>query len=394
MSFEDRWLLPDGVEDVLPPQARRVEAVRRHLLDLFETWGYEYVIPPMIEYLESLLTGTGHDLDLKTFKIVDLMTGRTMGMRADITPQVARIDAHSLNREGVSRLCYAGTVVQAKADSMLSSRVPLSVGAEMFGEASRKADIEIVSLMVESIASLELKEIHVDLGDVGIFRQLLNSLSLTPVQRDHLFAAVQKKSGAEIARLCAVFGLSEAETTLLTALPDLCGDQSMLARAEQVFAAHEGILACVANLREVADAITTRFDDLNIYFDLGELRGYAYHTGMVFAAYVNGTRDVCAKGGRYDDIGEVFGRGQRGATGFSLDVRALAEAWAPTMAERATVLVPASQGPIADSAGQWQEICRLRQAGYIVLESGNLNDHDFTLVFDNDQWRLVAREGE
>ena len=387
MDIVDRWLLPAGVEDVLPPQARRHEEVRRRFLDLFESWGYDYVIPPMIEYLESLLTGTGRDLDLKTFKVVDLLTGRTMGLRADITPQVARIDAHSLNREGVVRLCYAGTVVQSQADTMLCSRIPLSVGAEMFGESGVKADAEIVSLMIASLRSLGFSPIHLDLGDVDIFRQLLESLSLTDSNQELLFDAVQRKSVAEIRELCAGMELSDQQTRLLVELPGLSGDQAVLRRAKDIFKDVPGIVSAIDSLHQVSKTLSERFDDLHIYYDLSELRGYAYHTGIVFAAHVDGVREVVAKGGRYDHIGEVFGRSRRGATGFSVDVRLVAEAANVDLTERQTVCVP--RVPEGRETSLWREAQRLREAGYVVLESGSANGHDFELIYQDGGWQLV-----
>ena len=387
MGIVDRWLLPDGVEDVLPPRARRHEEVRRRLLDLFESWGYDYVIPPMIEYLESLLTGTGRDLDLKTFKMVDLLTGRTLGLRADITPQVARIDAHSLNRDGVVRLCYAGTVVQSRADTMLASRTPLSVGAEMFGESGVKADAEIVSLMVASLKSLGFSPIHLDLGDVDIFRQLLESLACGESGQELLFDAVQRKSVAEIRELCAGMKLSDRQTRLLVELPGLSGGQDALGRAESLFKDIPGIISAIDSLRQVSKTLSERFDDLHIYFDLSELRGYAYHTGIVFAAYVDSVREVVAKGGRYDHIGEVFGRGQRGATGFSVDVRLVAEAARVDLAGKQTVCIP--EVPEDRRASLWREAQRLRDEGYVVLESGSANGRDFELIYQDGTWQLV-----
>jgi ATP phosphoribosyltransferase regulatory subunit len=388
MGIVDRWLLPDGVEDMLPSQAKRLEEVRRRLLDLFSTWGYEYVIPPMIEYLESLLTGTGGDLDLKTFKVVDFLTGRTMGVRADITPQVARIDAHSLNRDGVARLCYAGTVVQAQTDSMLASRTPLSVGAELFGDSTSKADTEIVSLMVESLKSLGFDAVHVDLGDVDIFRQLMSRFSLNADQQESLFEAVQRKSVAEISSHCTTFCLSEADSLLLTQLPGLTGNDSVLERARSLFKTYKGIIASIDNLQQVSDIIAGRFTDLDIYFDLSELRGYAYHTGIVFAAYVDGSRSVVAKGGRYDHIGDVFGREARGATGFSIDVRSLTEKVMLPEESRKCVWIP--EVPTGEEDSLWQQIQQLRVEGYIVVESGQPDGFDHHLDFQDGQWQLVS----
>lgn len=383
MSIADRWLLPDGVEDVLPPQAGRLEEVRRRLLDLYSAWGYEYVIPPMVEYIDSLLTGTGRDLDLKTLKVTDILSGRTMGIRADITPQVARIDAHSLKRDGVSRLCYAGTIVQSKADGMLESRTPVSVGAELFGDASTRGDIEIVSLMIESLKSLGFDSIHVDLGDVDIFRQLVGSLSLDEQQQEKLFTSVQKKTVQEIKKQCESFALGDETSHLLCELPGLTGDIETLQRARELFSDYPGILACINNLETVSGEILNRYGDLDIYFDLSELRGYAYHTGIVFAAYVDGISQVVAKGGRYDHVGQVFGRGARGATGFSVNVRSLFNDAAISYETRPSVLA------VTNVSGQWQEIQRLRNEGYTVVESGEAGDYDFSLVHEDGQWQLV-----
>jgi ATP phosphoribosyltransferase regulatory subunit len=342
----------------------------------------------MIEYLESLLTGTGRDLDLKTFKVVDFLTGRTMGVRADITPQVARIDAHSLNSDGVARLCYAGTVVQAQADSMLANRTPLSVGAELFGDSTSKADTEIVSLMIESLKSLGFDAVHVDLGNVDIFRQLMSGFALNTDQQELLFEAVQRKSVAEIGERCEAFGLSEGDSLLLTQLPGLTGSNSVLERARSLFKAHEGILASIDNLQQVSDTIACRFTDLDVYFDLSELRGYAYHTGIVFAAYVNGSRSVVAKGGRYDHIGQVFGREARGATGFSIDVRSLTEK--VKLPEESIKSVWVSEVPTGEEDSLWQRIKQLRTEGYIVVESGQPEGFSHQLDFQNGQWQLVS----
>ncbi len=386
MSIVDRWLLPDGIEDVLPPQAKQLEGIRRRLLDLYETWGYDYVIPPMVEYLESLLTGTGHDLDLKTFKVVDLLTGRTMGLRADITPQVARIDAHSLGREGVVRLCYAGTVVQSLPDDMLASRTPLSVGAELFGETSSKGDLEIVSLMVESLKLLGFDAIHVDLGDVAIFRQLMDELDVTESQQEILYQLVQKKAGAELAATAAELGLSDDKAKLVCELPGLCGDSTVLNKARELFSGHKGILECIDNLELVASQLSDRYAELDVYFDLSELRGFEYHTGIIFAAYVDGVGQV-ARGGRYDHIGEVFGRTARGATGFSVNVRRLVRENLNDSEQPEKVVV----GEIdSDKTGiLWDEVQRLRSEGYVVVESGDQSGFDYELRHDGNNWQLV-----
>jgi len=387
MSIVDRWLLPDGVEDVLPPEAARMEEARRCLLDLFSTWGYEYVIPPIVEYLESLLTGTGHDLELKTLKVTDLLSGRTMGLRADITPQVARIDAHSLNCPGVTRLCYAGTVVHSQTDGLLESRTPLSVGAELFGDSSNHGDVEIVSLMIESLRVLGLEGIKVDLGDVAIYRQLVESLGLNPDQQEQMFAAVQMKSIREVSILSEMFGLSANEAELLCVLPGLTGHVSVLDEARRTFNLYPGIISCLDNLQRIAESIMARYDNIDVYLDLSELRGYAYHTGIVFAAYVKNIRQVVAKGGRYDHIGEVFGREGRGATGFSINVRSIIDETTISYETSPTVLVVSK-----NELGLWQEITRLREEGYTVVESGEMADYDFGLVYKNDGWLLTQGE--
>ncbi len=416
MSIVDRWLLPDGVADVLPPQAKQLEQSRRRLLDLYETWGYRYVIPPMVEFLESLLTGTGHDLDLKTFKVVDLLTGRTMGIRADITPQVARIDAHSLNQEGVVRLCYAGTVVQSQPDTMLANRTPISVGAELFGETSSKADLEIVSLMAESLKSLGFDRLHIELGDVAIFRQVMASLSIAGEKKDVLFDLIQKKAVAELRASAVAFGLSPDDVELICKLPNLCGDKPVLEAARRCFSQSSlnktslnksaGILHCIDNLERIADALTSRFANLDIYFDLSELRGYAYHTGIVFAAScvdgVDGVGEVIAKGGRYDHIGEVFGRDARGATGFSINIHSLPARAVLTEPEQQRVCLGEAlveHLPEQLSGELWQEIQRLRAAGYVVVETtvttagtNDSNGFDFILEYADGQWRLVGSD--
>jgi ATP phosphoribosyltransferase regulatory subunit len=344
----------------------------------------------MIEYIESLLTGTGRDLDLKTFKIVDFMTGRTMGVRADMTPQVARIDAHSLNSDGVARLCYAGTVIQTQADSMLANRTPLSVGAELFGDSTSNADIEIVSLMIESLKALGFEDVYVDLGNVDIFRQLMAEFSLYPDCQELLHEAVQRKSIPEIVSLCKAAGLSENDSFLLSQLPGLTGSTSILERARTLFKEHDGVLTSIENLQQVSDGIAMRFSDLKIYFDLSELRGYAYHTGIVFAAYLNGSRSLVAKGGRYDDIGKVFGRDARSATGFSVDVKSLAQK--VLASERPRKCVWVSDVPSGAEYSLWQKIQQLRSDGYTVVESGQPDDFDYRLEFQNDQWQLLSGE--
>lgn len=387
MSIADRWLLPDGVEEVLPPEARHLEFIRRRLLDSFAAWGYELVITPMVEYLESLLTGTGEDLDLKTFKVTDQVSGRTMGIRADMTPQVARIDAHSLDREGIVRLCYAGTILHATADNMLASRTPISIGAELFGDSSTRADLEIVSLMIESIRREQVDPVHVELGDVGIFRDLTHSVGVTGRIEEMLFELIQHKDMAELGARAAQLELAPGLTEKIIRLPSLCGGIEILDDARRLFEDDAAIIKRLDNLAEVARRLGARFPELDLYYDLSELRGYNYHTGIVFAAYgASGQR--FAKGGRYDHVGEVFGRA-RAATGFDIDLKTLAASARYAAAAVNRVHAPQQAGAEED-AGRWAFITGLREKGYVVVEQVDADDAcDYRLVQDAGEWKIV-----
>jgi len=392
MSIVDRWLLPDGVEDILPTQAAELELIRRRLLDLYASWGYQYVIPPMVEFLESLLTGSGRDLDLKTFKVIDLVSGRTMGIRADLTPQVARIDAHSLNRSGAARLCYAGTVLHSKADNMLVSRTPVKVGAELFGESNRDGDLEIVSLMIESFRTLGIEGVHLELGDVSIFHQLVGLAGLGEQAQEELFALVQRKAFAELSQAIGRLEIEELLGNLLRQLPSLCGDSSVLAKSKDLFSDYPSILDRLENLEWLVEGLLSRFPDIKIYCDLSELRGYNYHTGIVFAAYVGHSGQALAKGGRYDHIGEVFGR-RRGATGFDVVLNGLSGSPELTPDKKKTVI--ALKNNEATEQSRWEKVQSLREQGYIVIESGDLlEEFDFELVYESTEWHLRKVEHE
>jgi ATP phosphoribosyltransferase regulatory subunit len=311
------WLLPEGIEDLLPDEARHVEALRRRLLDEFERHGYQLVAPPLLEYVESLLTGSGRDLDLRTFKLVDQMSGRTLGVRADITPQVARIDAHLLNRKGVTRLCYCGSVLHTRQAGLLASREPLQIGAELYGHAGQEADSEIIRLLARTLELAAIATTRIDLGHVGIFRALLAGSGLTGSAEEELFSALQAKDVPAVRELTA--GLPAASRDALLALPDLYGGPEVLDAAARRLPVTSDITAALATLRGLAHDLA----DLPIGFDLADLRGYHYHNGVVFAAYCDGSPGAVALGGRYDMVGESFGRG-RPATGFSIDLRDLA----------------------------------------------------------------------
>lgn len=362
MATVDRWLLPDGIEEVLPPEAARVEAARRQVLDLFQRWGYEFVVTPHIEYLESLLTGAGQDLDLRTFKVTDPASGRLMGFRADITPQVARMDAHSLRREGPNRLCYAGSVLHARPRALATSRSPIQLGAELYGDASPASDVEVISLMLDMLAMAEVPDVHMDLGHVGIYRGLARAAGLSGEAEQALFDALQRKAVDEVAALTD--GLPAELAGMLRALAELCGSREVLEQAAAVLADAPAVVkAALADLVVIADALAQRYPQLPLYFDLGELRGYHYHTGVVFAAFVPGVGESIAQGGRYDHIGADFGRA-RPATGFSTDLKTLV-----TLGQvRLDAPVQGIWAP-AEGAGLWQAVQQLRRDGRRVVQA-------------------------
>lgn len=318
----ERWLLPEGISELLPSQAARFEALQRKLLDMYQSWGYERVIPPLIEYLESLLTGTGNDLDLQTFKLTDQLTGRMMGVRADMTPQVARIDAHILKRDVPTRLCYMGSVLQTRPKNHGGSRSPLQIGVELYGHSGIESDLEVLRLMVATLQVAGLEQVHLDLGHVGIFRSLARQAGVDDGGEAQLFDALQRKAVPDIEELVESLKLDGKVAAMLLALAQLNGDLSVLDEASIVLqGADEGVQQALQQLRQMAESVSG-IDGVSLHLDLAELRGYHYHTGMVFAAFVAGQGAAIAQGGRYDDIGEVFGRA-RPATGFSTDLRAL-----------------------------------------------------------------------
>lgn len=363
MKNVDRWLLPDGVEEILPAQAQGVEQLRRQLLDLYRCWGYELVIPPLLEFTESLFSGVGRDLELLTLKVTDQLSGRTMGLRADMTPQAARMDAHSFRRNGVNRLCYADHVLHAKPKSPLAIRTPLQVGVELFGEAGLEADIEVISLLLESLTSVGVDSITLDVGHVSIYQALAESLAISDSQEQVLFNLLQSKDQAEIQAWVKQHVASEEAGQWLIALSTLSGGISVLEKAQQALAsAPAEAHAAIDELMEVAHAITHRYPAVNLYFDLSELRGYHYHTGTVFAAYAEGYGDAIANGGRYDHIGEAFGR-SRPATGFGLNLTSVMSLSEITLSSKSSgIYAPASTDP-----QQWQKVQTLRQQGERVV---------------------------
>ena len=340
MTDMKRWLLPDGVEEILPVEAYKLESLRRELLDLYKSWGYEFVITPLIEYLDSLLVGSSHDLDLHTFKITDQLSGRMMGIRADITPQAARIDAHCLNREGPARLCYADNVLHTKPRGIMTSRVPIRIGAELYGHNGVECDIELVCLMHQTLKAIEINDFHIVLGHVGIFRTLVHEAKLKESTERELFEAVQRKAYDEIDLVLSKSVSDSVLRGMLQNLTRLSGDEETLSKALTVFAdAPDSVKAELKELVAIVEEVKQRIPDIVLCFDLCELRGYEYHTGIVFAAYSPNYGRAVAKGGRYDHIGEVFGRA-RPASGFDSDLKVLARLSKKVPEKKAGILAP------------------------------------------------------
>ncbi|MDC0661695.1 ATP phosphoribosyltransferase regulatory subunit [Marinobacter sp. SS21] len=387
MTVSDRWLLPDGVEDILPPLAGRIESLRRDVMDTCQRWGYQLVIPPLIEYLESLFTGTGHDLELQTFKLTDQLTGRMMGVRADMTPQAARIDAHTLKQEGVTRLCYAGHVLNTRPRHMLTGRTPIQAGCELFGSASESADLEVISLMLETLRVSGLPQVHLDLAHVAIYESLIGEANFDAATEAEIFDAMGRKSVPELNRLlgdCA----ADSAGGRLRELAALTGGLDALTQARKVLqGASPTVIQALDQLERVATMLTRDYPEVGVGFDFCELRGYNYHTGLVFAAYSPGHGDAVAKGGRYDAIGSDFGRA-RPATGFSLDVRALV-----ALGERGVPSSGAVWAPASDDAALGGVVAGLRKTDVVVqaLPEDQAVDPrkrgcDRVLVKQGDQW--------
>jgi ATP phosphoribosyltransferase regulatory subunit len=348
------WLLPDHIADVLPSEARHIEELRRDLLDTARRYGYELVMPPMLEYLASLLTGTGQALNLQTFKLVDQLSGRSMGLRADTTPQVARIDAHLLNRQGVARLCYCGPVLHTRPASPSATREPLQFGAEIYGHAGPEADLEALQLALDCLKAAQLTHCTVDLADARLVAALLQGVQADAAQLDEVRAALAAKDVPSLQRLTQ--GFPETARKGLLALPRLYGDASVLAEAERVLPDLPAVRQSLQSLRW----LTSHLQGTTVGFDLADLRGYAYYSGVCFAVYADGVSDAVLRGGRYDEVGAVFGR-KRPAVGFSLDLKTLVGA-VPAHAPRAAI-----RAPWGEAAGLRAAIAALRGQGETVV---------------------------
>lgn len=342
MQKKNSWLLPEGISEVLPEQAARLESLRRRLLDTFDGWGYQLVIPPFVDFLDSLMTGSGHDLDLQTFKLTDQLSGEMLGVRADMTPQVARIDAHNLKHEWPTRLCYCGTVLHTLGDPLEKTRSPMQIGAELYGHSGIESDYEIMQLLLEMLAISGAQNVHLDLGHVGIYRALAELAGLDSQQEAELFDVLQRKARTELAQLVAEWPIGDDLKHIFNSLPKLNGDKSVLDSAGHLLNGRgEAIQTALSELKVIAAKLARDYPALTVSFDLAELRGYHYHTGMVFAAFVPSVGKEIARGGRYDNIGEIFGRA-RAATGFSADLHVLAGLNdSCPLSSQATILAPA-----------------------------------------------------
>ena len=382
-SSLERWRLPDGVEELLPAEVAHIETLRRKVLDLFHSWGYETVIPPLIEYLESLLTGAGNDLDLQTFKLTDQLTGRMMGVRADMTPQVARIDAHRLNREGPTRLCYLGSVLHKRPEISGATRSPIQVGAELYGHATIESDLEVIRLMLEMVKMAGHSSLVLDLGHVGIYRGLIEQAGISAADEPQLFDAFQRKAATELEQIVHRVVSDESFREQLITLNSLNGGIEILAKAKSVLdcAVHPAI----EQLEKIAAIAEQQQWGVELHFDLAELRGYDYHTGVLFAAYVPQKGIAVAQGGRYDNVGAVFGRA-RPATGFSGDLKNLV-----AIEKEHNYPPPAIFASHDESIALYQEIERLRRAGErVVVELPGQHQSAQEMGCDR---KLVQQEG-
>ena len=383
------WLLPEYIEDILPAEALAIEATRRRVLDRMLVHGYQLVGPPMLEYVESLLSGSGGDLDLRMFKVVDQLSGRMMALRADMTPQAARIDAHLLNRSGVTRLCYAGSVLHTVPSGLTRTREPLQIGAELYGHDGLESDLEIQQLMLQSLSIAGITKIHLDLGHVAVFRGLVKGAGISNELETQLFCALQSKDVSGLKDLCNKLDkvVDKKVRRALMLLPELYGDKKILEDARKLLPDFPEIQTALNDLESVSSELSPLVDTLS--FDLADLRGYQYHTGMVFAAYAKGCPNAVALGGRYDEIGKAFGR-SRPATGFSMDLRELSGLVKPTPYPKGVLASYKKSDKSLD-----KEIERLRSEGQIVVINlpGHQNDQDALdcdrqLVMDQGVWKI------
>ncbi|MDD2659982.1 MAG: ATP phosphoribosyltransferase regulatory subunit [Methylococcales bacterium] len=393
MQQKDSWLLPEGIEEILPEEAKHLENLRRKLLELFACWGYDLVIPPFIDFLDSLLTGSGHDLDLQTFKLTDQISGKMLGVRADMTPQVARIEAHNLKHEWPIRLCYVGTILHTRGDPLEKTRSPMQIGAELYGHAGKESDVEVIRLMLEMLAITGLQNIHLDLGHVGIYRALSRQAGLTELQESELFDVLQRKARPELQGLMDSYAIDSDLKSMFLKLPELNGGKDTINKARaELLKADDDVKNALADLEAIAEKLAIRFPSLPISFDLAELRGYHYHTGMVFAAFIPSVGREIARGGRYDNIGAVFGRA-RPATGFSADLKLLSSLSKQSCAveQRKLIFAPYSDDPalneiIRDLRAQQQAVVQ-----QLPGQTGSAKELGCTSILQKENQSWVVR---
>jgi ATP phosphoribosyltransferase regulatory subunit len=390
------WILPAGIEEVLPPDAYEIELLCRRMLDQFDRWGYDLVLPPLIEYLDSLLTGTGEDLDLKTFKITDQLSGKMMGIRADMTPQVARIDSNILKHETPTRLCYFGTTLHTRPRAQGGTRSPLQVGAELFGHAGVESDAEILVLMLKTLEITGVSNVHVDIGHMGIYRRLVGLLGITPSQEAIVYSCLQRKATPELRNWMKEWSVAVKLTNAVLLLTELHGDVSVLDEARVAYKpVDDGIVGCIDELGKIAERVTRQSGDASLLFDLADLRGYKYHNGMMFTTYMQGQGQGIAFGGRYDGIGREFGR-SRPATGFSADVKLLYDLADRQERPRSAIFAPASNDTALSGV-----IAELRNRGERVVaglpgQTGAAVEMqcDRELYQERGQWQVRSVTGD
>jgi ATP phosphoribosyltransferase regulatory subunit len=362
-----RWLLPEGVDEVLPPQAGQLDALQRELLDLYRSWGYDLVHTPLIEFLDSLLVSNSQDLNLSTFKLVDQLSGKSMGVRADISSQIARIDAHVLQNSGPSRLCYADNVLRTRPNGPMGSRCPLLIGAELYGYKTISADIEAISLMLHTLRLAGIKKPLLALGHSNICRTLLKLANLSDEVNQELFIALQNKASSDVERILAGTKLKTSLKKCLSTLPSLFGDKSILPKARKVLGKlSPEILSALNLLSEVVTRLQKIFPDQEMYFDLCELGGYEYHSGLIFSAYVVGHGQAIARGGRYDTLAQLYGH-ERAATGFDADLKTLIAIGNRNFSKNEKIYAPVVNDPIQEVELD-KAILELRLRGQIVIK--------------------------
>ncbi|MCE7914715.1 MAG: ATP phosphoribosyltransferase regulatory subunit [Nitrosomonas sp. PRO4] len=375
------WLLPEYVEDILPLEALQIELMRRQIMDLFLVHGYQQVIPPLLEYVESLLCGSGSDMDLKMFKVIDQLSGRMLGLRADMTPQAARIDAHLLNSDGITRLCYVNSVLHTVPSAITQTREPLQIGAELYGHFGLESDLEIQRLMLKCLFVAGIREVHLDLGHVAVFRGIIRNAGISRELEAELFSTLQAKDVSTLTELCKKLPIETREALML--LPDLYGDKKILNDADSRLPDYPEIKEALNELNTIAEELESTVNQIT--FDLADLRGYHYHTGIVFAAYSDDYSNAVALGGRYDEIGKSFGRA-RPATGFSMDLRELTRLVNPTAYPQGI------RAPFHIRNKELEaKIEELRGAGHIVImelpqQNNESLDCDRQLILHNGQW--------